>query len=233
MLLREPRVFALALDVERLALRIQILRPDLDLGALLDLVAHAPARFDRLGQLGQALGVERIGAVEEFEAGLVEVDDGDAFEFEAVLGEPFARRRPSRARRSPAAARAAPRVSFARRRSEAPRRTGPRSVPARPSGLQRAPAKRLGGAAHLLAGRADANEEVGDDIDAHSVLGDETLRLAARHLNPHHVHADRRDVVQDRNDECAAADDDLLAAETRFERTRSPSIERRYSQRSR
>ena len=81
-------------------------------------------------------------------------------------------------------------------------------------GIERTPAKRLGGAAHLLAGRTDANEEVGDDVDAHPVLGDQALRLAARHLDPHHIHANRHDFVQDRNDEGAAADDDLLAAES-------------------
>ena len=91
-LLREPRVFALAIDVERLALGVEILGADFDLGALLDFVAHAPARFDRLGELGQALGVEGVGAVEKFEIGLVEVDDRDALEFEAVLREPFQRR---------------------------------------------------------------------------------------------------------------------------------------------
>ena len=44
-LLREPRIFALAIDIERLALRVEILRPDFDLRALLDFVAHAPARL--------------------------------------------------------------------------------------------------------------------------------------------------------------------------------------------
>ena len=84
-LLRESRIFAFAVDIERLALRVEVLGADFDLRALLDLVAHAPARFDRLGELGQALGVEGVGTVEEFEMGLIEIDDRDAFEFEAVL----------------------------------------------------------------------------------------------------------------------------------------------------
>ena len=214
MLLGQPRVFAFALDVERLPLRIQILGPDLNLRALFDLVAHAPARFYRLRELGQALGVERIGAVEEFEAGLVQVNDGYAFEFQAVLREPFARRRPSPPRRSPACrscrsssviCAAAVRSAAANRPSNSSRALVGISV-RRPSVW----AARL----TCFAGRTDANEEVGDDIDTHPVLGDQALRLATRHLNPHHIHADRSDFVQDRNDKCAATDDDLLAAES-------------------
>jgi len=49
-LLRQPCVFAFSLNVERLPLRIQILGPDFNLGTLFDLVAHAPARFNRFGQ---------------------------------------------------------------------------------------------------------------------------------------------------------------------------------------
>ena len=93
MLLRESRVFAFALDVERPTLRLQILRPDFDLRSLLDFVAHSPARFDGFRELGQALGVEGVGAVEEFEVGLVEVDDRDAFELQAVLRQALGGRR--------------------------------------------------------------------------------------------------------------------------------------------
>ena len=93
MLLFEPRVLGLPLDVERASLRLEILGPDFDLGALLDLVAHAPACLDHFGQLGETFGVESVGAVEEFEAGLIEIDDGDVLEFEAVLGERLRGRR--------------------------------------------------------------------------------------------------------------------------------------------
>ena len=40
-----------------------------------------------LGELRQALGVESIGRVEIFEAGLVEVDDGDTLQLEPVGGQ--------------------------------------------------------------------------------------------------------------------------------------------------
>ena len=86
-LLGDACVFAVALDVERAALGFEVLRPDLDLGTLLDLVAHAPARFDGFRKLGQALGVERVRTVEELKASLVEVDDRHAFELETVLSE--------------------------------------------------------------------------------------------------------------------------------------------------
>ena len=215
MLLRQPRVFAFPLDVERLPLRIQILRSDLDLRALLDLVAHAPARFDRLGQLGQAFGVERVGAVEEFETRLVEVDDGDALELEAVLGEPFGGGGLHAPRRSPAAARAVPRASSARPPCEAPLRTGPPSVPATPSESKvRRPSV---WAARLTSSRVEPTRTKKSATTSTRMrfLVIRPCVWRARHLDPHHIHADRRDLVQHRNDEGAAADDDFLAAETR------------------
>ena len=93
MLLRQTRKFALAVDIQRLALGVEILRPDFDLRALLDFISHAPARLDGFRELGQALRIEGVGAVEEFEVGLIEVDDRDALELEAVLGETFERHR--------------------------------------------------------------------------------------------------------------------------------------------
>src|SRR5271169_5219655 len=55
MLLRQTRKFALAVDIQRLALGVEILGPDFDLRALLDFISHAPARLDGFRELGQAL----------------------------------------------------------------------------------------------------------------------------------------------------------------------------------
>ena len=90
-LLLEPRIFGLAVDLQDLALGVEVLGANVDQRALLDLVAHAAARFDRFGELGQAFGVEGVGRIEEFEAGLVEVDDRHVFELQPVRGERFGR----------------------------------------------------------------------------------------------------------------------------------------------
>ena len=81
--------------------------------------------------------------------------------------------------------------------------------------LQSPAAQGLSGGTDGLARRANFYEELGDHIDAHTVLGDERLRFAPLHFDPHHRHIHRRDVMQDRNDEGAAAYDDFFAAKTR------------------
>ena len=88
--LLEPRIFGLAVDLQHLPLRVEVLVADVDQRALLDLVAHLAAVLDRFRQLRQALGVEGVGRVEIFEAGLVEVDDRHAFQLETVEGERLA-----------------------------------------------------------------------------------------------------------------------------------------------
>ncbi len=153
-LLREPRIFGLALDLERLALRVEILRADLDLRALLDLVAHAPARLDHLRELRQALGVEGVGAVEELEVGLVEIDERDAFEF-----EPVQRRAPRSRRRAPCSAIGLPLlVQFLQRHLRGGGAHGGGEAAfqqiAQAVRLQRAPAERLRRARHRSRGRS-------------------------------------------------------------------------------
>ena len=83
-LLFEPGIFALAVDLERPPLGIEVLVADREHGLLLDQVAHLAAGLDRLGQLRQAFGVEGVRRIEMFEPGLVEVDQRDAFEFQPV-----------------------------------------------------------------------------------------------------------------------------------------------------
>ena len=73
--------------------------------------------------------------------------------------------------------------------------------------------KACAAAATAVARGADADEKLGDDIDAHAVAGDESAIFAARHLDAHDVHVDRRDFVQHRNDKGAAIDDDLFTQE--------------------
>ena len=88
-LLLEPRVFGLPLDIEdlRCASRFWV-RISIRVRCSISLRILRRVSID-LGELGQALGVEGVGLIEEFEAGLVEVDDRDALELEAVGGEPL------------------------------------------------------------------------------------------------------------------------------------------------
>jgi hypothetical protein len=77
----------------------------------------------------------------------------------------------------------------------------------------RGPASRPPSTPHRL-GLNYANVELGLDVDAHPVLGDQRLISFVRaHRQRQRVHVDRRDVVNDRPDEGAAVDHHLLAQE--------------------
>ena len=83
-LLFEPREFGLARYVQAASFGFEILRLDLHPGFLLDVVARLPAQLDLLGELGQALRVERVVGVEMLDRGLVEAGQRHRFELEAV-----------------------------------------------------------------------------------------------------------------------------------------------------
>jgi hypothetical protein len=86
-LLAQARVLALAVDLERELLGLEVLVADRDQGVLLDVVALLLALLDRLGEARQALGVEGVARVEELHAGLVELGQRHRLELEAVLGQ--------------------------------------------------------------------------------------------------------------------------------------------------
>ena len=74
-LLLQSRGLALALDVERLLLRLQVARADADHRVLLDVVAELAALLDLLDQPGQTFSVEAVRRIEVLQVGLVEVGD--------------------------------------------------------------------------------------------------------------------------------------------------------------
>ena len=76
-LLIEARGLAFAVDFQRLLLGFEIAAADEDHRFLLDVVAQLAPGFDVLDELGQALGVEAVRRIEEFEVGLVEIGDRD------------------------------------------------------------------------------------------------------------------------------------------------------------
>ena len=212
-LLVQACVFALLFQLEGLLFRFQILAPDRDHGRLLDIVAQLAARLDRLDQLGQALGVEPVRRVEEFEIGLVQIGDRDRFELEAVPGEIH-----SGPIRNVAHEFATPLVHLVQRalgRDGAQRADElARKQLCQPVGLQCAPAERRRRCGDRFLLLQNPDEELGLDIDAHPVAGDDRFFPGAGDGNAHHVQVDRRHLMDDRQDQRPAVDHHLFAAET-------------------
>ena len=158
----------------------------------------------------QAFRVEGVRGIEIFEAGLVEIDDRHAFELEAVQRQQL-RAKLANLRRIFAAAL----VHFLQRhlRRDRAHRRGELAFQqlAQPVRLHGALSQRLRGGGDQLTAGADAHEELADYIDANAVLGDQRHLLLAPHLDPHHVHVDWRDLVQNRDHEGAAVHHHLLA----------------------
>ena len=211
-LLVEPRRFAVALDFQRLPLRLEIAGADLDHRFLFDVIAQFAPGLDVLHQVGQALGVETIGGIEEFEIGLVEVGDRDQLELEPVLRE-----RLGGGGLDAADIFAALLVHLLHRHfggDRAQRRdelAGEQRMQA--LGLERASAERRRGDRNRFARGPDADIEVGLDVDAHAVARDQRVALLAHDRHRQHVHVDGREIVNERQHEGAAVDDDALAEE--------------------
>ncbi len=211
-LLIEPRALALALDVERLLLGLEVTGADLNHRVLLDVVAFLALVLDAADQRGQAFGVEAVRRVEEFEAGLVDVEDGDAFQLQPVLVEVELRAVPHAGHVIGTAFMHAGHVHLggdgAQRALELAREQ--RVQPLR---LQRATPERGGRHRDRLPVGLHADIELGLQVHTHTVLGDHRLGLRAADLQRQHVHVHRRDVMHDRPDEGAAVDHHFLAEE--------------------
>lgn len=211
-LLIQPRRFALALDVQRLPLGFQIARADPDHRILFDVVAQLALGLDVLHQPGQAFGVEPVGGVEELQICLVEVGDGDRFQFEIIL-----RQRLGGGLLDAGDIIAALLVHLlhrhfggdrARRGNEFVRQQRVQFLR-----LQRAAAKGGGGDRDGLRRRLHVHLEIGFNIDTHSVARDDGVLLGADDRHRQHVHIDGREIVNERQHESAAVDDDALAQE--------------------
>ena len=211
-LLLKARGLALALDVERLTFGFEIAGADLDHRILFDVVAQLALGLDVLHQLGQAFRVEAVRRVEEFEVGLVEVGDRHRFKLEAVLGQRLGGRGLDA------------RDVFAAllvhllhghfggdRAHRGDEFAGEQRMQL--FGFQGAPAERRGGDRDRFARRLHADIEIGLDVDAHAIAGDDGVLLRPNDRHRQHVHVDRREVVNERQHEGAAVDHHLLAEE--------------------
>ena len=211
-LLIEARGLALALDIERLPLGLQIAGADLDHRILLDVVAQFALGLDVFHQPGQAFGVEAVRRVEEFEVGLVKVGDRDRFQFQAVLGQ--------RLGGSFLDARdivAALLVHLLHghfggdRTHRGDELAGQQRM--QPLRLQRPPPKGGRGDRDRFTRWRHPDVEISLDVDAHAIAGDDGVLLRASDRHRQHVHIDGREVVNKGQHEGAAVDHHPLAEE--------------------
>ena len=204
---------ALALDLQRLALGIEIAGADLDHRILFDVVAQLALGLDVLHQAGQALGVEPVRRIEIFEVGLIEIGDGDRLQLKPVLGE-----RLGGGGLEPHDVLAALLVHLLHGHFGGHRTDGGDELAGEQGvqllGFERAPSERRGGDGDRLAGRLHADVKIGLDVDPHAVAGDDSVMFGPHDAHRQHVHVDGRKVVNERQHEGAAIDHDTFAEQT-------------------
>jgi hypothetical protein len=212
LLMLQPRRLARLVDDEGLLLRFQILVPDLDHRVLLDVVADLLAPLDLFGELGQALGVEGVGRVEELHIGLVQAGQRHRLQLQTVLQQILGRRL-----LHPLHIFAAllMHLLHAHLGGDGAQRIDELALHqlAEGLGMHGALAQSLGGIGDGIGRRLDAEVELGDHIDPHPVLGDEGALAPALHLQAQRVHIDRDHLMDDGQHEGAAVHHHLLAAE--------------------
>ena len=212
-LLFEAGGLALALDLQRLPLGIEVAGADLDHRILFDVVAQLALGLDVLHQPRQALGIEPVRRVEIFQVGLVEIGDGDGLQLKPVLGQRLG------------GGGLEPRDVFAallvhllhghfggHRPDRGDELAGEQGVQL--LGFERASSKRRGRNRDRLAGRLHADVKIGLDVDPHAVAGNHRVMLGAHDSHRQHVHVDGRVVVDERQHEGAAVDHDAFAEQT-------------------
>jgi hypothetical protein len=210
--LPDLRFFLLAREAEPLLDRLELRLAHRDVGVGLDLGALLLAGGDDLGELAQADGVEGVVVVERGECRLVHPRQRHRFELQAAVREVLAHRFADRAHELGALVvqgiHGEGRAGRLDRVDEAALEQVPHAV-----GAERLGADRLRRGGDALDRRLHAEVELELDVDAHPVFGDQRLGAGAAHLDPHRPHVDLVDLVQERQRQRAAGEDDLLAAE--------------------
>src|SRR6185437_12834648 len=203
---------ALAFDLQRLPLGVEVAGADLDHRVLLDVVAQLALGLDVLHQPGQTFGVEPVRRVEIFEIGLVEVGDRHRFEFEAVLGQ-----RLGGSRLDAGDIVAALLVHLLQGHFGCDRANGGDELAGEQGvqllRLERTASEGRRGNRDGFARRLHADIKIRLDVDAHAVAGDDGVLFGARDAHRQHVHVDRRVVVDEGQHEGAAIDHDTFAEE--------------------
>jgi hypothetical protein len=166
-----------------------------------------------LRSLRLALSIEPVRRIEIFQVGLVEIGNGNGFEFKSILGQRLG------------GGGLKPRDVFAAllvhllhghfgsdrpdRGDELAREQGMQLL-----GFERAPPERGGGDCDRLARRLHADVKIGLDVDTHAVAGNDRVVLGPHDAHRQHVHVDGRVVVDERQHEGAAIDHDTFAEQT-------------------
>ena len=211
-LLLEPGGLALALDLERLPLGLEVARADLDHRILLDVVAQFPPCLDILHKASQTFCVEAVGRIEIFKVGLVEIGDRDRFELKPVLGKRFGCRG-----FDPCDVLATLLMHLLHSHFRSDGTDGgdklARQQGVQLRGLESTTSERRGRYRNGFAYRLHTNIEVGLDVDAHAVAGDDGVLLGTHYPHRQHIHVDGRVVVNEGQHEGAAIDHDALAEE--------------------
>ena len=213
-LLVKARGLALTLDIERLPFGFEITGADPDHRILFDVVAQFALGLDVLHQLGQALRVEAVRRVEEFEVGLIEVGDRDGFQLEAVLGEGLGG---GGLDARDVFASLLVHLLHGHFGGDGAHRGNELAGEQRmqPFGFQRSPTESRCGDRDRFARRLHADVKIGFDVDAHAIPGDDGVLLRPCDRHRQHIHVDRREVMDERQHEGAAVDHHLFAEEAR------------------
>ena len=209
-LLFQARLFAFLLDYERLLFRLQIAFADADHRVLLDVVPKFAALLDRFNDLGQAGCVESIGGIEEFDGCLIDVGYRDAFQFQPVLVETGLRGFQNAGNVFIPVF-----VQFFHSQFAGNGAKGGNELafqePVQPFRLESPSSKGRCGETYGLPAVGHADVKFRVHIDAHPVLRNQRVFSFARNGKLHGIHVDRRDVVDDRPNECAAVDHNFLS----------------------
>ncbi|MEY9639456.1 hypothetical protein ABIF66_007710 [Bradyrhizobium japonicum] len=211
-LLRELGLLLGALDGQGLLPSLEVLLRNRHLVVAHDRVAVAPACLSDGLQLGQTFGVEEVFRIEEFHIRLVELGQRHRFKLETVG---FYVRFHGRLHMLDEVA-----ALLLQLQDGHGGRHRPQAVyefcldlVTQGFGVIRQRAQRLAGERNALIVRTDAHVELGDDVDAQAVLGDQGFPLLALDGEPQRLQVDAGVGVEDRQDHGAAVEHDLLAAE--------------------
>ena len=207
------RLFLLLSEQEPLLGGLELRLPHRNVGVSLDLGALLAVDGDDLRKLAQADGVEGVVLVEGGERRLVEPRQRDRIEENAVLLEIIAQQLGDTGDEFGAvlmqAVHRMARGDRLHRVDEAALEQVAQAV-----GRERFGAERLRRSGDALRRRHDAHVEFEFDIDAQAVLGDGRFLRRAPHLDAQRAHIDLFDLVQERQRQAAAGDQNALAAET-------------------
>lgn len=208
----ELGLFLGALDGQGLLPCFEILLRNRHLIVAHDRVAVAPAGLGDGLQLGEAFGVEEVLGIEELHIRLVELGQGHRFKLETVGFHVGLHGRLHMLDEIAALFLKFQDGHGGRHRAQAVDEFCLDLV-AQGFGVVRQRTQRLARERNALVVRTDTHVELGDDVDAEAVLGDQGFPLLALDGEPQRLQVDAGIGMEDRQDHRAAVEHHLFAAE--------------------